>query len=171
MEEVIKQIRQGIDANMYMLCLYTTLTLPDIAGAIDSTDGNAKRAKYEAWYNKHVLPQFSDLTAEECYSFRCRALHQGRSEPHNPSSAYNGIGFIEPGIGGPNLSVHKMIIGGEPGPRIIDIVKFIEAVLTAFEEWLKSSNGSEPFDTNYSHCIQKHPNGLKPYIDGVPFIF
>lgn len=115
MQLLIDQLESSLKSGNYYLSLFTALTLPDIAGAMDSDDGLASGAKYKAWYEKWVRPRFVEellktvpenaskhiksmenpLDGEACYLFRCSLLHQGRTV--HPKSKYSRIIFVEPG--------------------------------------------------------------------------
>lgn len=58
MRNVLDQIEQAVEGNLYYLALFVTLAIPDICGALDSDDGRATGAKYVAWFDKHVRAQF-----------------------------------------------------------------------------------------------------------------
>jgi len=59
MEELIKQIKISLDNNLYLLGLYTCLTIPDICGAVDTKNGIANGQKYRDWYKKYVFSNYS----------------------------------------------------------------------------------------------------------------
>ena len=92
---LIAQTRKALDADLYYLALFSALAVPDICGGIDSADGRASGARYRDWYTRHVIPRYDTLTADECYQYRCAALHQGRSEPSKMKD-YDRVLFIEP---------------------------------------------------------------------------
>lgn len=112
---LINQLERSLDSGLYYLSLFTGLAIPDIAGALDSDDGEAKGERYKAWHEEWVRPRFLEqvlsqvppearghisnlenpLTGDACYRFRCSLLHQGSSQ--HPKSPYARIIFIEPG--------------------------------------------------------------------------
>lgn len=46
MQTLIAQTRRAIEAELYYLALMSALTIPDIAGALESADGSAKGSRY-----------------------------------------------------------------------------------------------------------------------------
>jgi hypothetical protein len=173
MEDLIKQIQRGLEANLYLLALYAALPLPDICGAIESLDGLSTGQKYRDWYNRYVFPKYSYLTADECYDFRCRVLHQGQTRAKKANSYYSHVAFAEPGLQRPKLNFGSSGIQGQsgPGPKSIELVDFINAVLFGVITWQLEKKGSEPFDKNMRLCLRRHEEGIAGLLTGVPYIY
>jgi len=183
MRDLLEQIERGLEANVYYLSLFASLAIPDICGAIDSLDGEASGAKYVEWYDKWVAPRFNQavqatlpknlpiappklenpLTGDACYRFRCSLLHQGSTQ--HPKSPFSRILFIEPGSRG--IVVHHSILNDA---LCIDIRHFCAEVLAGTRMWLAEAEGTQQFRTNYDRCIKLYPNGLAPYISGLPVV-
>jgi len=82
MRDVLAQLRESLDANLYYLSLFVALSIPDICGAIDSENGEASGKKYAQWFDRYVAPKYHGfLVGEDCYRFRCSLLHQGGLRP------------------------------------------------------------------------------------------
>lgn len=174
MEELIRQIRVGIENKLYFLGLYTTLTLPDICGATDSQDGNANGQKYKAWYNEYVYPNYNLLTDSECYNLRCKILHQGQSHAKKNTDYYTFIAFKEPDLnieGGGIVNIGRVIINGQPGPKVITLTEFINAVLVGVEKWISEKRGTNLFEKNMEKFIKRNPNGIPPFWGRGTFIY
>lgn len=170
MEDLIQQIRKGLENNLYYLGLHSTLAIPDICAAINSTDGVATGKKYREWYDKYVTPNFNTLTAEECYNYRCTALHQGTSKPQKVND-YERIIFIEPSINNLIINVKRMKGGSDSNYAImINLQQFCNSILSGAETWIKEKRGTEPFDSNYNKLMKRYPSGIGSYINGVPVI-
>ncbi|WBV72395.1 hypothetical protein PGH42_05345 [Legionella pneumophila] len=54
MIEFLDQISKGIEANLYYLALFASLSIPDICGALGSENGKSRRDKYINWFNENV---------------------------------------------------------------------------------------------------------------------
>ena len=52
----------------------------------------------------------------------------------------------------------------------IDLQVFCREVIAGVRAWLDQTENSEPFKTNYQEFVHRYPEGLKPYIVGVPVI-
>ena len=171
MRTLISQTRKALDAGLYYLALFGALTIPDIAGALGSEDGRASGKHFAAWYEEWVRPRLKEsrgrenpLTGEACYGFRCAMLHQGRSQQAN--GQYSHIMFIEPGH--PNYSIHYCVIGGNA--LLIQLAEFVQEVLQGCELWINRVQGTDPFEKNYAIFARRHPEGLAPYVRGVPVV-
>ncbi len=183
MNDLVDQLKRSLDNGLYYLSLFTALTILDIAGALDSSDGLANGQRYKDWYNKWVLPKKQErlltflpedmkgeihnlpnyFDGDTCYYFRCSILHQGTSQ--HPRSGYSKIIFIEPGT--TTNTVSDCILNDA---LCIDLKFFCEEIIGGLEDWLKHVKGTQPFENNYANSVKKYPNGLAPYITGMPVI-
>ncbi|WP_084181213.1 hypothetical protein [Polaromonas glacialis] len=183
MQTLIDQIEASLGSGLYLLSLYATLTIPDIAGALCSENGEATGAKYKDWFEKWARPMFvkntlesvpphqreyikemkNPLTGDACYRFRCSLLHQGSSQ--HPKSAFNRIIFIEPGA---TLSV--IHYGNMGGALCIDLNLFCREMISGARLWLRQAAQDPCYIKNHKQFARRHKNGLEPYIVGVPVI-
>ncbi len=163
MDELLEQIENSVDSGSYLLGLYVALALPDICGALESGNGRATGNRYKAWFNKWVAPKYDKtLTGEQCYSYRCGVLHQGRSKHDN--LGYSRIIFLEPN---PNMVLHRNIMNDAYN---LDIRLFCNDLVASTREWLISVKSNHNFNANYEHFMKRHENGIPPFIVGVPVI-
>lgn len=160
MEDLFNDILRGLDAKVYHLSLGTALCIPDICAALESEDGKASKKKYTEWYDKYVGTTLR-MTSEDCYYFRCSFLHQG-STSHDKSQ-YDRVLFIEPH--GNNLVMHNNIIDGVLN---LDLKLFCLALIKAGKEWLNDIKDDEKYIRNKDISFRRYPNGLSPYIVGIP---
>ena len=182
MRALIDQIERSLDSHLYFLSLYTSLTVPDIAGALSSENGVASGEKYAAWFEKWVRPRFLEsvlsslpqehhkhvnienpLTGEACYRFRCSLLHQGSTQ--HPKSSFSRIIFIEPGA--TTTTVHY---GRMNDVLCIDLPSFCKEVVAGARLWLDEAEKDAIYVKNYTSFARRHEGGLKPYIVGVPVV-
>jgi hypothetical protein len=84
-------------AKAYWSLLHVTACLPDICAALESDDGEAKRARYIDWCDRYVPNPL--LSGDERYRMRCKILHQGRSSTEKPGR-YTGFSFGQPSDSG-----------------------------------------------------------------------
>lgn len=165
MEVILKQIEKALMFNLYTIALQSAVTLPDICGALQSNDGIAKDSKYTKWFNKYMKDK-TCLTAYECYKFRCCLLHQGIS--FRSDRAIKRVIFVYPGCG---LSIENSKFIGENDDVVsIDLVNFCRNMIQAVRKWEKDMLGNSNFIKNYPNLINVYPNGIAPYIVGVPVI-
>lgn len=163
MEELLNQIKRAVKAKLYFLALAGVLILPDICGAIESTDGEASRDKYIKWFEKNLEPEYGeDFTGADCWYFRCSLLHQGSTQQSN--SRYSRILFIEPG---PRPLFHGNIMKGAYN---IDVEIFCRDFIKKARQWLVTAKKMPNFQQNIDKFMQRYPDGLTPYIKGLPVI-
>ncbi|MDP2820379.1 MAG: hypothetical protein Q8O29_19295 [Polaromonas sp.] len=175
MKTLIAQTRDASKLGLYYVALQSSLTIPDIAGALIAGDRRASSSRYAHWFDTWVRSVLSSnrnrenpFSGEQCYRFRCSMLHQGAS--HREDLPYKRIMFVEPGH--PNGQLHYVVLGSasaEPA-LLIQIDEFIEEMLVGCERWLNEVAGTQPFENNYALFARRHPTGLKPWLSGVPVI-
>jgi len=164
MQNLLNQIQKGLEVNLYYLSLFVALSLPDICGAIDSKDGNATSEKYIKWFDRYVAPKYSGfLKGEDCYRFRCSLLHQGSSQ--HPKSTYSRVLFVEP-TATTNV-FHNNVMNAALN---IDVRIFCSDMIEGTKKWLQKVEKTDLYKENYNKFMKRYPNGLAPYIVGVPVI-
>lgn len=168
MRLLLSQIQAALSFNLYYVSLYAALAVPDICGAIDADDGLATRASYSAWFDRFVAPKYvilgrPSLTGQDCYYFRCSLLHQGSAQ--NPKSRFSRIIFVEPTVG--NVVMHNNIMDDALN---IDVRLFCCDIVDGALLWLDKVEGTEKFERNSAKYMRRHPDGLPPYVVGLPVI-
>lgn len=159
MEDLLNEIERGLDAKVYQLALSLSLCIPDICAALESEDGKISGSKYKGWYEKYMGSKVS-LSAADCYYFRCSFLHQGSTQ--HERSQYKKIIFVEPGSGG---IFHNNVINDALN---IDVRIFCRDLIKSARKWHNEVKESENYKKNYQKTFKRYPNGLAPYIVGVP---
>ena len=164
MEDLLSQIKFALNSNLYYLALYTTLTLPDICSALSSEDGQTTGKKYADWYNKYTKGKCSsNLDGFACYKFRCSSLHQGTTQDNR--TGYSRVLFLEPI--NKNMVLHDNVFNDALN---IDLNIFCLSMIEAVEEWQYQMRDNPNFIKNYKTFMRRYPNGLSPYVVGVPVI-
>lgn len=163
MKDLLDQIERALDANLYLLALLGSLVIPDICGAVGSEDGRADRKKYINWFTKYAANICPFLSGEDCWRFRCSLLHQGSSQ--DKWSSYSRVLFVEP-TATTNI-FHCNVLNDALN---IDIRIFCLGMVAAARRWLDEVQGTELFKRNMQKFMQRYPNGLAPYIVGVPVV-
>lgn len=170
MRTLIEQVRQAADSRAYYLSLFASLTLPDICAAMSASDGQTNRSRYIAWFDQYVAPMYTvgparipSFGGADCYYYRCSMLHQGSSQ--HPRSSYSRILFVEPGS--TTNVFHNNLLNDALN---LDVGIFCRDVCNGADQWLAEVEQTPEYQTNYGRFMQRHPNGLPPYIVGVPVI-
>ena len=169
MEDFLSQIKLALSYNLYYIALQSILTLPDICGALESQNGHTNNEKYKNWYKNNVITS-EGISAEDCYCFRCSMVHQAKTK-HDKSS-FGRIMFIEPGH--PYSGMLNNVgfqIGNNVKPSLaINLTTFCNDMIKSAEKWWIKSKNNPIVTKNYQSMVKRYPNGLPPYIGGVPVI-
>jgi hypothetical protein len=171
MQDYFDQVRKAANSELYYLALAGALVIPDMCSGMDSEDGKTNSAKYIDWVDKYLAGKFTagadhtpNFSGEDCYGIRCGLLHQGRLEPHK--GKYSRVLFLEPGKNG-GITLHNNVLNDALN---IDLPTFVLTMVETAEKWLKEVEGTDKFKSNHKHFMQRYPNGLPPYIVGIPLI-
>ena len=164
MKDFLVQIKNGLDANLYLLSLFSALAIPDLCGAMSSENGEASAEKYKIWFDRYAAPKYNGfLSGEDCYFFRSSLLHQGSSQ--HPKSNYKRVLFVEPSA--TTNIFHNNIVNDALN---IDVRIFCNDLISGAEKWLEENENTGLYKKNYDKFMRHYPNGLPPYIVGVPVI-
>ena len=164
MEDLLVQIELALKCNLYYLALQSALTLPDICSSLINVDGTTSGSQYISWFDDHAKEDGDcAISGSDCYKFRCSNLHQGSSI--NSRSSYSRIMFIEPVI--TNISIHNCIMNDA---LCIDLNRFCNNLISAVRTWLVLVKNDSNFKKNYPKLIKRYPDGIAPYIGGLPVI-
>ena len=52
----------------------------------------------------------------------------------------------------------------------LDLPRFCFDLVAAARAWLDAVEGTQPYETNAAAGVRRHPNGLAPYIVGMPLL-
>ena len=103
------------------------------------------------------------MNGDDCYYFRCSLLHQGSSQ-HNKSN-YKRVLFVEPSA--TTNIFHNNVINDALN---IDVKIFCNDLIGGAEKWLEENENTDLYKKNYDRFMKRYPNGLPPYIVGIPVI-
>lgn len=159
MNELLQQIEASYKTGQLYLALFSTLTLPDICGAISSDNGMATGQKYKDWFDKFVSHKYRGMfDGSNCYAFRCAALHQGKAEHKN--LGYERVVFLAPDN---NCVLHLNILNDALN---LDLVTFCSDVINGVREWMAGECECANFQKNMPSLLKRHVGGLPPYVTG-----
>lgn len=161
MDDLFQAIRQNITAENHYSALFLTIVLPSVCAALESEDGQDNKDRYAAWYDRYCGGLH--LTGAECYKLRCALLHQATTQHGNAD--FSRVLFTFPTDTG-NV-YHNNILNDALN---FDLPRFCNHILTGAERWRQLVEGTQPYTRNLERTIRVHPNGLRPYMVGVPLI-
>lgn len=159
MEQLAAEIRAAVNHGAWVLALTGTLALPDICAALESENGRSSGSRYRAWIRTWLGEQYPELDPGEIYQMRCSMLHQGRTQ----TGAYERVIFVAPGP----LKAHNNVLGDALN---LDLPTFCEDVLSAVDRWKTDMEGNPNYERNSPSLIQWYPEGLAPYVEGLPVL-
>ena len=58
MDEFFDQVERAAHAGIYFVALACALMIPDICGALEQPDGEARAATYKAWFDAQMAPLY-----------------------------------------------------------------------------------------------------------------
>jgi hypothetical protein len=168
MRDLLDQIQAANRSGLYYISLLSAILVPEICGALESSNGEAEGKKYAAWFDKNVSPRYAvrgvpTLSGWDAYRFRCRMLHQPAA--HVPPSPLSRLIFVEPGTNGIEAHNNKIF-----DILNIDVRLFIEDIAEAALLWLERVEHTPLYKTNYDRYARRYPDGLPPYMGGSPII-
>jgi hypothetical protein len=168
MEMILQEIERALQARLYYLAVVMAVTMPDICAALEAANGRTSGDKYKAWYNAHLAPLYPRLTDDDCYSLRCGVVHQGRFG--HPGMQYDRIIFTLPDPRGNIFSGNVFGGGGNPPTLNLDAEAFCRDVIAAVRAWFAAKQADANVVANLPNLVQFRPNGMAPFIGGVPVI-
>jgi hypothetical protein len=115
----MKTLLQSIDGmivngNWYG-ALFVSLTIPDILGKAQYPDLSSSR-RYATWFNDNVADKYTIngnifLNGNDCYAFRCSALHEGNEviEHQRARDIITKFNLRKPQVG---MHIHNNLFNG-----------------------------------------------------------
>jgi hypothetical protein len=112
MEFVLQSVEYAARTGSHLAAVVTALTIPDIAGAVE-TPGEGSKKRYAEWIDKWFVSSFPSYAQHRIdglamYSLRCKLLHEGLSSPSDA-----------PAAAGSQAASHKRLIAFNVGGNIV----------------------------------------------------
>ena len=163
MDTITDEIERAITAQLYYLGVFFALSLPDVCAALESADGTTSGRKYQAWCDAWFLPSYPVLTSQDLYSMRCGMVHQGRLG--HPNMQYARVLFTVPNVA--RNVFHCNILNDALN---LDATVFCRDMIQAVNQWYAAKQDEPSVVANMPRLIQFYPQGLAPYMVGMPLI-
>jgi hypothetical protein len=167
MDSLTNEIKEALRHRLLYAALILTLTLPDACAALESPNGETSANRYKAWWETWLKGKYDDhLTADDVYRLRCAVAHQGRLQ--HQGLEFDRVFFtLRPN----GQFFHKNILGsGEKKALNLDLVWFCKDVVEAAEAWFAQKTTDPQVQKNLELLVQFHPNGMLPFLNGVPAV-
>jgi hypothetical protein len=159
--------------------LGTALTVPDIAGAVDSP-GTGSQSRYAKWIDDWFCLSFPDYVKHHIdgfglYALRCKLLHEGLTDPSKaPAAARSSAAADKRLIAfnvGPEISMHRCTSADTSGETwtVLRAETFCEEIVTAARTWL-AARKADPVAMNRLQSLVDVRLAVPPISRGVPLI-
>lgn len=138
-----------------------------MCAALESENGQSDPQRYKHWFNTFLQEKYeSQLAAEDMYRLRCAVAHQGRFE--HPGMKYERVFFtLRPG----GMFFHKNELPGTIKDGLnLDLFWFCKDVVESAEAWFEQKKNEPQVQKNLNRLVRFHPNGMLPYLEGVPAV-
>lgn len=158
MKEYIRQLQKAYQDELYYFVLSGCMILIDTCAGLNAQNGETSKTKFQEWFTKY-LSQYNEnnkfdgairFSAEECYKFRCRILHQSlsRIDTHSQEHQHKN-GIIAFSIG--SATIHCCNF---EGVYFLDIGRFMEDVINAVERWIDDTFEESYVQDNLNQMIK-----------------
>jgi hypothetical protein len=135
--------------------------------ALESSDGRTTGDRYKAWCRNWIPAGHYYLTEDDMYSMRCGVVHQGQlGIPGKPISRV--LFTLRTAAG--NVYHNNLMMIGSNAALNLDAVLFCSEMADAVRRWMAAKGSDPTVQANLPRLLRLHPNGLAPYIVGVPVI-
>lgn len=169
MDFILQEIERAFNAGFYYLAIVLALTLPDICEALADPRGKSSPEKYMDWFCKNLATKYPQMTDEDCYSLRCGVVHEGRFG--HKGSQYARIMFTVPNARNIRIRLVAENIGGRSDKVLsLDAKEFCDDMIQSVRNWYSDAKENPNVQSNLPRMVQFRPNGMEPWIVGLPLI-
>jgi hypothetical protein len=182
---ILREIERAIDAKLYYLAIAVALSVPDICGCLEFDPKSRKTSNiktYAPWCDDNIGPRFANLSGTDLWYMRCGVVHSGTFAHHkvpfgrvifltpdfSQFKAHDVILTVAPGIEFGGISVETLHVSGKI--LYMDVLKFCNTIMECARTWA-IAKADDPFvQQNLPNLIRYRPEGLPPFMVGVPII-
>ena len=179
MEFILDAIDRASSQGQCFPAVVTALTVPDIAGAVDSP-GAGSQTRYVEWIDQWFLPRFPiykehGIDGISFYALRCKLLHEGLSDPSQAAAASKSAAASQKRLIafniGPGIVMHLCTSRDRWGNSwtILRAEEFCANVTSATREWL-TSRKKDPAAMQRLKALVDIRLDVAPLSQGVPLI-
>jgi hypothetical protein len=170
-------MESALHSGHFQLALFGALTVPDMCAALADLSGETSQARYIAWWDAQLGRFYSPprlvtdgsgpsflvpgLDGATAYRLRCKVLHQHRVELADARLAASRILFVLPT---PNVMDSNTI----DDVLQLDLARFVQVTVKGVQAWLRQMSSDPVVRANRTKGLQFHPDGVAPFIVGLP---
>jgi hypothetical protein len=165
LEAVLSEIDRAIRAELYYLAVAMTLTLPDICAALENEKAFSGKNEYKQWYLDNLAHKFPYMSDSDCYSLRCGVVHKGNLGLKTKGSSFTRVIFTIPHAR--RSRWHNCVADDA---LQFDAVLFCHDFMSGVRDWYSKACDDPTVQSNLPNLLQFRPQGLPPYMVGMPVI-
>lgn len=160
---LLNEINKAAQNDMPLIAIAVTVALPDICVSLISENGRSNGLLYKAWCKDNLPPEyFSYVTPDDLYSIRCGVLHNGRF-----GDLKHEVGRVIFGL--PNSSA-QFVNNIFNDAYVYSANEFCLNFTNAVYRWFEANRDNAILQSNLPRLMQYRPEGLSPYIVGMPVL-
>ncbi|SNV32086.1 Uncharacterised protein [Chryseobacterium taklimakanense] len=164
MQILIDELKLALKHRLFYSALNNSLIIPDICSALTSENGQTNGTKYKEWFDRYCAQKYNGfVSGEDIYKIRCALLHQGKLNHDYPN--FEKILFQIPNEN--NIILHNNKINNSLN---LSLENFVNDVVSGYEKWWEEHNNDQIVLKNLENSINYYPNGMAPFIVGIPLI-
>jgi hypothetical protein len=179
MDFILSAIDSASRQGQWIPAVVTALTVPDIAGAVDSPGGGSQ-ARDVKWVDDWFSPRFPKylehhIDGVALYSLRCKLLHEGLSDPSQAPAAKKSAAASHKRLiafnVGPGISMHLCTSSDAAGDSwtILRAETFCSDVIAAAKAWM-GARTTDPAAMQTLAALVDIRVDVPPLSRGVPLI-
>ncbi|MBQ0207047.1 hypothetical protein [Citrobacter portucalensis] len=155
MQRFVSAIRKSVQDKNWLAAVFIALNMPDICSVVQNPYAKVVGERYRQWFDRYLKDKYkvglTKFTAEDCYQFRCKCLHQGILMRDNDEK-FN----LTPPVH--NMHIHLNEVNGVIQLQV-DV--FCEDMCQAVEQWINDMSPYPAVTLRMKELIEiKFPLGL-----------
>ncbi len=168
LENILGDIKRAFAAGIYYPALTVALTIPEVCSALAMPKKQfVKQADYVAFVDKYTVERQLGIEGLGCYQLRGGVIHRGNAAGH-PFLNSTHVLFFVPETGG---TMHCLTLeNGEKRAICIGLKMFCDEMDRAARAWFEANKDNPTVKTNVAALLSWKPQGLHPFVVGVPLI-
>lgn len=158
---LLNQINQAATGGLHLVAIGMAVALPALCASLAQEDGRSQGKEYKDWCAANLGPEFGFVSPDDLYSMRCGVLHQGRYGDLQHSVAR--VIYTLPGMTSfTNCKMNDAYVYG--------VVEFCKNMCEAAYRWYEGCRDDPIVKANSARMMRYYPEGLAPYIVGMPVL-
>ncbi|HDR2331879.1 TPA: hypothetical protein ACQZHX_001742 [Enterobacter sichuanensis] len=154
MQRFVESIRRSLQTQNWFAAIFMSLAMPDICGALEHPAANVGE-RYRDWFTRYLAEKYTlryvQFTAQDCYKFRCKCLHQGLAVRDNNEK----FSLTPP------IPPHRFHLNSFNGVIQLQIDILCEDICLAVEEWARDVEDNNEVQNRILELINIHfPQGF-----------